>query len=258
MKTSFMGRSLLVGAMAMLAGVGLLAQRGGFGGGGHYFTGVNPNLAYDGKFTFVRMAYSAGFGGRQGPPWSHDYQAGELHLMKIMTAVSNVPGHVDGSNVLKFDDPEMFKYPLIYLVEPGYWRMSDKDVTALRSYLQKGGFMIVDDFPSWAWPNFDEQMSRVFPQGKWQDMAIDHPMWHSFFEIEALNLPPPYPSLGPEAHYRALYEDNDPAKRMYVVANYQTDISEYWEFSETGYKPVDENNEAYKFGVNQFMYGLTH
>ena len=28
--------------------------------------------------------------------------------------------------------------------------------------------------------------------------------------------------------------------------------------SDTGYVPVDLSNEAYKFGVNYFMYGLTH
>ena len=98
MKLSRAKRSLLVGAMAVLAGVGLLAQRGG--GAGHFFTGLNSNLPYDGKFTFVRMSYAAGFGGRQGPPWSHDYPVGEAHLMRILTSVSNVRGHLDGSNVL--------------------------------------------------------------------------------------------------------------------------------------------------------------
>jgi hypothetical protein len=239
-------------------GAALLAQRGGFGGGSR-FRGVMANLPYDGQFTFVRMSYPVGFGGgRQGPPWSHDYPVGEAHFMSILTGVSNVRGHRDGSNVLAFDDPEMFKYPVIYLVEPGYWDLGDAEAAALRDYLMKGGFLIVDDFPSWAWPNFEAQMSRVLPRGQWRDLAVDHPIWHSFFEIASLDLPPPYPELGPQALYRALFEENDPAKRMYVVANYQTDISEYWEFSETGAYIVDQSNEAYKFGVNEFIYGITH
>ena len=48
---------------------------------------------------------------------------------------------------MSFSDPELFKFPVAYLVEPGYWYMSDSDVTTLRAYLHKGGFLIVDDFP---------------------------------------------------------------------------------------------------------------
>ena len=27
---------------------------------------------------------------------------------------------------MDFGDPEMFKFPVIYLVEPGYWTMADE------------------------------------------------------------------------------------------------------------------------------------
>ncbi len=45
---------------------------------------------------------------------------------------------------------------------------------------------------------------------------------------------------------------------MLVIANYQNDMSEFWECSDTGYAPIDVTNEAYKVGINQFMYGITH
>lgn len=257
-------RSVAVVLLAVVVSATVLAQRGGFGGfGGRrrsapVFAGNTP---YDGRFTFVRMSYEIGFGGfgRQGPPWSHDYPTGEAHFMNILTAVSSVSGHVDETNILAFDDPEMFKYPLIYLVEPGYWNPTDEQVTALHDYLVKGGFLIVDDFPSWAWPNFEQQMSRVFPKAQWHLLndLPDHPIFHTFYEVDA-NAMPTYYDLGGRPLFQALFEDNDPSKRMQVIANYQNDISEYWEFSETGFRPVDESNEAYKFGVNEFIYGITH
>jgi hypothetical protein len=43
-----------------------------------------------------------------------------------------------------------------------------------------------------------------------------------------------------------------------VLVNYNTDVSEFWEWSGTGLKPVDETNEAYKLGVNYIIYGMTH
>jgi hypothetical protein len=56
----------------------------------------------------------------------------------------------------------------------------------------------------------------------------------------------------------ALFEDNDRSKRMLAIANYQNDLSEFWEFSEQGRYLVSDSNEAYKVGVNQFIYGITH
>ncbi len=45
---------------------------------------------------------------------------------------------------------------------------------------------------------------------------------------------------------------------MVAIANVNNDISEYWELSDTGYAPVDLDNEAYKFGINYVIYGMTH
>ena len=47
-------------------------------------------------------------------------------------------------------------------------------------------------------------------------------------------------------------------KRLLAIANYNNDISEYWEFSNQGFAPIDDTNEAYKLGVNYIIYGLTH
>jgi hypothetical protein len=43
-----------------------------------------------------------------------------------------------------------------------------------------------------------------------------------------------------------------------VMINFNTDVSNYWEFSATGFRPVSESNEAYKMGVNFIVYALTH
>ena len=43
-----------------------------------------------------------------------------------------------------------------------------------------------------------------------------------------------------------------------MIVNYNTDISQYWEWSGRGFRPIDETNEAYKLGVNYIIYGLTH
>lgn len=250
-------RVLAIAAVGVLVGTTALAQRGG-GLGRPRFSSASNNQPYDGRFVFVRMSYSTGMGfGGRGAPWAHDYPVGEANFLKILTAVTDVPVNLDGTNVLAFDDPEIFKFPVVYLVEPGYWQMTDEQVVTLRNYLLKGGFLIVDDFPYWGWEQFALQMSRVFPDLEWRDLDVTHPIFHSFFDIATLDIVPAYPALGERPIFRALFRDNDVTSRMYVVANYQNDLSEFWEVSDEGFYPIAETNEAYKVGVNQFIYGMT-
>ena len=50
----------------------------------------------------------------------------------------------------------------------------------------------------------------------------------------------------------------DRKKRLMAIVNYNTDVSQYWEWSGRGFRPFDQTNEAYKLGVNYLIYGLTH
>ncbi len=250
----------IVLAVLVCLGLNLQAQRGGQRGGGERFqTGgrIEGNLPYDARFTFVRLSYQS-FYSRRGPAWAHDYPRGERHFMKIVNAVTLVGPHFDGSNVLSLDDPELFKYPVAYMAEPGYWQMSEAELAGLKAYIAKGGFLIFDDFRGYGeWNNLELQMNRVFPQARWVDMPMDHPIFHSFFDIDSMDIIPQYYDSGTPM-IRGLFEDNDPKKRLFAIANYNTDMSEFWEFSDTGLRAIHENNEAFKLGVNYIIYGLTH
>jgi len=247
------GRILLALAVVVcLAAVATLrAQRGYQGYRGSY----SANVRYDGRFVFVRVSYPW-YGGR-GAPWAHDYPRGEEHFLKILNEITSTPLHIGESSIMSLGDPEMFKFPVVYMCEPGFWSMSDAETANLRSYLQKGGFLIFDDFRGRDWANVDLQFSRVFPEAKWVDLDATHPIFHSFFEINSLDIIPQYYDTG-RPIFRALFEDNDPNKRLLVIAAYNTDISEFWEWSDTGYEPIVSTNEAFKLGVNFFMYGITH
>lgn len=253
--------ALIVGAVIVSLGLTLQAQRGGGRqrGGGERFqqaTQIEGNVPYDAQFTFVRLSYR-GFG-RGGMSWAHDYPRGERHFMKIVNAVTLLAPHMDESNILALDDPELFKYPVAYMAEPGFWTMSEPDVAGLKAYIEKGGFLIFDDFRGQDWYNFELQMNRVFPRAVWQEMTAEHPIFHSFYDINNLDLIPQYFQNYGTPIFRGLFEDNDPTKRLIAIANYNTDLSEFWEFADSGYQAVEDTNEAFKLGVNYIIYALTH
>ena len=222
------------------------------------------NFPYNGRFTFVRLRFTPSYWSR-GPyawgwdlKWNHDYPRGESHFTKILDELTYLDPNRDGGNILAMDDPELFKYPWAYLCEVGFWTLTDAEAESLRAYLQKGGFLVVDDFmESWQWDNFEMQMHKVLPEARFVQLDVSHPIFDSFFHIESLEFEHPnFAEIKPV--YYGIFEDNDPAKRLMVVANYNHDIGEYWEWSDTEWIPIELSNEAYKLGVNYVVYGMTH
>ena len=261
MNGAFCRRALLAGLIVCIAAGAAFAQR--FGGRNRrpqLDVQVQGNTPYDGRFTFVRPRYGGSSFGRQGPPWSHDYPDGEVHFTKILEELSLLRVRTDGSNILSLDDPELFNYPIAYMAEPGFWGVTPKQAAAFRSYLLKGGFVIFDDFRARDWDNLQDQMREVLPDARWIELDGTARVFHAFFEIphpETLAPPSVYGGQFVPSYW-GLFEGNDPGKRLMAIANVNNDISEYWEFSDTGLAPVDLTNEAYKFGVNYVMYALTH
>jgi len=223
--------------------------------------GVPGNVPYDGRFTFARIRFAT-LGGPQGwfeghpdVKWDHDFPRAERHLMHIMADVTLLRPYLEGGNIFTLDDPELMKYPVAYLCEPGFWDPSEAEVLGLRNYLAKGGFIIFDDFFGGHWYNFETQMRKVLPQARLVPLDASHPIFDSFFHIEQLDFGADQRG---RPQYYGIFEDNDPAKRLVAVVNYNNDIGEYWEWSDTGMMPVEPTNEAYQLGVNYVVYGMTH
>ena len=234
--------------MLTIAAVPILAQ--GFRGRG---VDIEANAKYDGRFTFVRLRYQE----RYSSGWAYDYPAMERHFMKVVKEITTVDPLVVESNIYNMDDPELHRYPMAYLSEPGYWVMNDEEAKGLRAYLLKGGFLFVDDFMGREWYNFEEQMKRVLPGAQIVPMDVSHPIFDSFFHIKSLAMTyPNRPSI--QAEFHGIFEDNDPTKRLMVIINYNNDIGDYMEWSNDDLYPVNLTNDAYKFAVNYVLYGLTH
>jgi hypothetical protein len=222
---------------------------------------IRPNVRYDGQFTFVRLRYGPRVAyASQRIPWTHDYPLGEQHFMQIMNEISYLRPKIGESNVMALDDPELPRYPLAYMSEPGYLTLTDEEAAGFRAYLLKGGFVIFDDFAleRGGWDYFERVFQQVIPGARWYQLDGSHAIFHSFFEIpDPLKFLPPYGHEQPP-EFLGLFEDNDPEKRLMAIVNYNNDISEYWEFSNTGFAPISESNEAFKLGVNYVIYGMTH
>jgi hypothetical protein len=240
--------------LAALVGTTLVGQSGGAGWG-------RMERAYDGRFTFVRLRWDSGFGGgRRGfgmsDAWNHDFPRAEQNLMALLDDLTAIDVNRDGSLILSLDDPQLFKYPIVYMWEPGFWTMSDEEAARFRDYLLKGGFVIFDDFEEQQIQNLQVQMRRVLPEARFIKLDESHRIFDAFFRMTTIYFP--HPMYGILPTYYGIFEDNDPSKRLLAIANHNNDVAEYWEFAGQGFFPVDPSNEAYKLGINYMVYGLTH
>jgi hypothetical protein len=161
-----------------------------------------------------------------------------------------------GGNVLDVDDPRLLKFPVAYMSEPGDWNANDREAEALRNYLLKGGIIIFDDFHGRDLGNLIEQMRHVLPELTFVRMDGSEALFDSFFKIDLATLQ--LPSYRGQIEFWGIFEDNDRNKRLLAIAGNDGDLGEFWEFSDTGWAPIDLTNEAYKIGVNYLVYAMTH
>lgn len=214
---------------------------------------------YDGRFTFVRARWRSDFSRRGGfgAAWNHDYPRAERHLSLILRELTNLDLDTDANLVLTLDDPALFNYPMLFMWEPGFWVLNDREAKSFREYLMKGGFAVFEDFDGpQQWSLFETQMQRVLPEGRLVRLDNTHPVFDSFFRVKDIDAIV-HPMSGITPSYYGIFENNDPSRRLMVVANFDNDVPEYWEWSGEGIYPFDASNEAYKLGVNYVIYGLT-
>jgi hypothetical protein len=213
---------------------------------------------YDSHFVFTRIRYGGGLGGFGfgGAAWAHDYPTADRNLGSILDYITNMRVRLDGTNVLDLDDPRIFENPILYVSEPGFWRISPSEAQNLRAHLLKGGFIIFDDFEGPHFDNMALQMRQAVPELNWIQIDVTHPIFQTFFELKVIDVP--HPSVNVVPRYMALFADNDPNGRMIALANHNNDLAEYWEWSAEGLYSEDPTNNAYRLGVNYIVYGMTH
>jgi hypothetical protein len=224
------------------------------------------------QWTFVRIKYTAHFrpGSNYrfdywGEPWAIDAPAAEQNLSRRLKSVTAI--EVGDPVVLTLEDPTLWQYPWIYFVEPGNLRLQEAEVPILREFLLRGGTATFDDFHGpYEWENLVRELQRVFPDRRIVDLPVSHPIYTCFYKIDAY---PQIPGLGSflsgrtwekggfVPHLRAVLDDRE---RPMVLINWNTDMGDGWEWSNAEEYPgyIRNTREAYRMGINEIVYALTH
>jgi hypothetical protein len=216
------------------------------------------------EFHFTRAAYTGG--GWRGEAWATDFPKSDR---QFLIGASRVLEYLDASpdeHPMRLDDPELMRYPFLYAAEVGHLSLTEPEALGLRRYLLAGGFLVVDDFWGTAeWANFEAEIRRVLPEYPIVEIPLDHPLFHSFYDIDRI-LQVPVVSQGIrggrtwerdgfEAHCRGIFDDQG---RLLVVINWNTDLGDAWEWAEQPLYPLKYSTFAYQMGINFIVYALSH
>ncbi len=200
---------------------------------------VNPSAV-----TIARLQYDGGgnwYWGRSAIPNMHKFLQENTRI------------DIDDKEIsLKATDPELFHYPFLFMTGHGNIRFSDDEITALRTYLENGGFLFANDSYSLA-ESFRREIGRVFPDKQLVELPFSHQIYHSFYD---------FPNGPPKVHK---HDDKPPqgfgiilGDRVAVYFAYESDIGDGWEDAEVYNDPPEKRLAALRMGANLVTYALTH
>ena len=234
------------------------------------------------EFTFVRGKYTNYYGGRRGRMgpgsgwWETDFDDSDRNFLRGVRRYTSLDANSRGFKALDLTDPELFEHTFLYInmkripitTEGTGPNFSEEEAAALREFMLRGGFVMLDDF--WGeqhWQDFLIEYIKIFPDRPLVKLETGHPIFHGFFDINEIAQVPgrsvtwnyggtfmlDHPDYPPSVH--AVFDDDG---RVMMVANFNTDLGDGWEHTFYEPYPTKYCNEAYKIGINYIIYSLSH
>jgi hypothetical protein len=240
------------------------------------------------ELRFARLMYNGNFMDRggfgRGESWTTDAPDAEYHLLQGIRRLTRVDTIDPDRALLDFDckpvpsrdkfvacaadDPNLSEYPFLYGVEVGRWYLNDIEAKGLREYLERGGFLMVDDFHGEEqWEGFMESMRRVFPEREVVEIPDNHEVFHVLYDLDQKTQIPGRAAMmnggsceqcdygGATPHWRGVFDDSG---RLMVAINFNMDLGEAWEHADDADYPQPLTALAYRFAISYALYAMTH
>ena len=219
---------------------------------------------------------------REKSGWSTDYPGADINFSIRLSELTKADVKMERESgeeptpdpvVVRLTDDELFKCPFILMEDAGTAEFDDLEVTRLREYLLKGGFLFASDYHGrLAKAQFDEEIGRALPPNRYPIVDLsppDHPIWHTLFPvrnivqmasimtwrrtggtIERMNIEGEPPDV------RGIEDEHG---RLMVVMIHNSDIPDGWE--REGEDPdyfYRFSPESYAIAIDIMMYAMTH
>ncbi len=200
-----------------------------------------------------------------GTSWTQDYPRADRHFAAALRRLTRVNTRSVEQPVNLDDGDDVFNWPWMNAGEMGDWKLTDRQAKALREYLLRGGFLMLDDF--WGteeFGRFEESMKLVFPDRPIVEMDNADSIFHTVYDLDdryqipgqwALRRGTTYRADGQVAHWLGIYDDR---QRVMVAMSFNSDIGDSWEWADDPQYPEKYSALGIRIGVNYVVYAMTH
>jgi len=217
---------------------------------------------------------AAGEGGtRYGGGWATDFPASDCKFMWGVERLTGIRVFDKGPHVVSALDPDLFNYPYLYIVEPSRMYLTIEEAKAIREYLDRGGFLHIDDF--WGLRQkaiVEEELGKIFPDREpirlelKNQLDLKHEVYHTFFDIDKVMQ---IPNVSNGCSGGRTWESADETEpgifgvaddrgRLKVLITYNSDLGDAWEWMDNPCYPEMYSGQAYRMGINFIVYAMSH
>lgn len=194
-------------------------------------------------FGIARVKYAG------GGDWYNDPSA-EVNLLTFLRGATGMEVNARYTFV-EIGADEFFSHPFLFLTGHGNITLTESEVRRLRTHLENGGFLYVDDDYGLD-KAFRRELKRVFPAAELVELPFDHGIYRVLFS---------FPEGPPKTHEH----DAKPPRgyglfhngRMVVYYTVESNPSDGWADAEVHNDPEPKRQEALRFGANIVLWALT-
>ena len=199
--------------------------------------------ALESEYQIARLHYKG------GGDWYNDQDT----IPNIVVYLNNTL-HTDFSKIeaiVNPDDSKLFDYPFIFMTGHGTVNFNNKETENIRTYLERGGFLYVDDDYGLD-KSFRSEIQKIFPEKDLVELPVSHNIFNCYF-----NFPNGLPKIHKHDDERpqafGIFDDNG---RLMLLYTYESNISDGW--SNVHDDPENIKEQAFRFGANLFYYIMTN
>ncbi|TAK60253.1 MAG: DUF4159 domain-containing protein [Bacteroidetes bacterium] len=200
--------------------------------------------AVNSSFKIARLKFSG------GGDWYND-PLQEVELLKFIR--DNTPIDVDPKyEFVEITSDKFFTYPFIFMTGHGNVTFSDIEAQRIRSYLERGGFIYVDDDYGMD-KALRRELNKVFPEQDLVELPYSFGLYHCQYDF----------SKGPPKTHE--HDSNPPQGfglfydgRLVLYYTFESNPSDGWNPPEVHGDSPEKREEALRFGTNIVVWALTH
>ena len=187
--------------------------------------------------------------------WSHNYPSSDRNLNEFISSATGIDVDLVSFRIVDLGSDEVFDYPFAYVSEPGEMELTQQEVANLREYVQRGGFILMDDFDGQQQlSNMRANVLRALPERTFLPIDEGHAVFNVHFNLASLERMSPYVPGGSIVYY-GIFEDDG---TLIVAAGHNNDLANFWDWYDEARMPLEPAADAFRLGVNFVVWSMTH